>query len=113
VVDLERKSSCADHEARIRILEKYYEQLILRIDRTETAVHAIERAVSALQDEMKNHISIMEQHIDLAFSRHEMNEMKMHKDMLVQAMRAVLGLVVFLATGIGTLAWWIFTHVVA
>jgi hypothetical protein len=102
---------CYDHEHRIRALEKSYEHVISRIDRSDVALHSIETAVTKLQDEMTNHIKLMNQHIDLAFRQHEINEMKMHKDMLVQAIKATAYGLVVLAGVIGTMGWWIFSHV--
>ena len=120
MVDLERRKEvrrsddapCHEHETRIRILEKSYEQLILRMDRTETTVHAIEKAIEALQSEMSNHIKVMQQHIDLSFRNHELNEMQMHKDMLVQAIKATGGFIFVLITALTTLGWFIFERMV-
>lgn len=103
---------CHDHEARIRVLEKSYDTLIQRIDRTDLAIHAIERAVSSLQDEMESHITVMQHHIDTAFARHETTEIKMHKDMLVSAMKTVVAITMMLMSGLGALSWWIFNHLV-
>ena len=110
--DRRQIDQCSDHEARIRALEKSYDTLVIRIDKYDVTLHGIEKAVTTLQNEMESHSEIMRSHIDLAFKQHEIQEMKMHKDMLIQAMKSVSGLVVLLATGIGTMGWWIIQHLV-
>jgi hypothetical protein len=121
MVDLERRKDlrrdddvmCHDHEARLRMLEKWQEQVINRLDRIEVASHATDKSVSSLEDEMKNHTQVMRQYIDLSFSKHEQNEMQMHKDMLIAAIKATAGFVAVLVTTLATLAWWIFQHITA
>jgi hypothetical protein len=120
VVDLDRRKEmrresddmCHDHEARLRMLEKWQDQVIARLDRIEATGHATDRSVASLEDEMKNHTHVMRQYIDLSFSKHEQTEMKMHKDMLVQAIKATGGFIFVLVTAIATLGWWIFEHLV-
>ena len=103
---------CHDHEARLRMLEKWQEQVISRLDRIEISSHATDRSIASLEDEMKNHTQVMRNYIDLSFSQHEKNEMKMHKDMLIAAIKATASFIFILITALTTLGWWIFEHVV-
>ena len=120
MVDLDRRKDmrrdddawCHDHEARLRMLEKWQDQVIQRLDRIETASHATDKSIASLEDEMKNHTQVMRNYIDLSFSKHEQNEMQMHKDMLVAAIKATAGFVFVLITALTTLGWFIFEHMV-
>ena len=120
MVDLDRRKEmrresddmCHDHEARLRMLEKWQDQVIQRLDRIETASHATDKSIASLEDEMKNHTHVMRQYIDLSFSKHEQNEMQMHKDMLVAAIKATAGFVFVLITALTTLGWFIFERMV-
>jgi len=114
VVDIDKHDSpCGEHELRLRILEKSQEQIMMRLDKGDVLMHSIEKSVSRLQDDMTSHTTLMHNHIDLAFRNHEINEMKMHKDMLVHAIKATAGGLTFLVAALGSVVWWVVSHFLA
>ena len=84
---------------------------------TDRDVHDIERSLTGikvslatLSQKVESHLEGVDEIIGAALSEHEAREFEKQQQLLIGVVRWVVATAVGLISAIGTMAWWIFQH---